>query len=211
MGQPLAVNQQCGGKTKSGGKCKRPAGAGTGHVGTGRCKNHGGSTPTHELVGAVELARRESAAMGQPLEIEPADALLQCIRIAAGEVQYASGRIADLQPDEIVVSTRQVKARPLSLGKEGEDQATIVEEVTTSNVAELNLWIQVRHKAMDRLVAFSSVAIKAGLEERRVKIAEQQGELLAQVIRGVLADLGVADHPEAPNVVRRHLSLAASA
>lgn len=35
----------CGAKTRAGTPCKRPAGWGTNHVGTGRCKLHGGRSP----------------------------------------------------------------------------------------------------------------------------------------------------------------------
>lgn len=35
---------ECGGKTNSGGKCKRPAGWGTDHAGEGKCKLHGGAS-----------------------------------------------------------------------------------------------------------------------------------------------------------------------
>lgn len=38
----------CGGKTRSGGLCRRPAGWGTKHPGDGRCKLHAGSTPRGE-------------------------------------------------------------------------------------------------------------------------------------------------------------------
>lgn len=171
----------CGAKTRTGSPCKRPAGYGTSHVGTGRCKSHGGATPTHELAGQVELARREAQTMGQPLDIDPGEALLQCIRIAAGEVQYASQKVAEL-PDAMV---------------------------STMWGPKLHAWAVARQHAMDRLVTYSSVAIKAGLEERRVQLAEQQGDLIAEVIRGVLTDLGVQDRPEAPSIVRRHLELVA--
>jgi hypothetical protein len=73
----------------------------------------------------------------------------------------------------------------------------------------LHIWIAARHQAMDRLVDYSKIAIAAGIEERRVKLAEQQGALLAQAIRGILAELGVGDRPEVPAVVRRHLTLIA--
>ena len=199
----------CGAKTKAGSPCARPAGWGTTHPGAGNCKLHGGASPNGELHGNLELAKREAAVMGQPLPVDPGDALLQCIQIAAGEVQYASLRIAELDDDQAVVEQRQVKTRPLSEGKDGEDPHTIVEEVTTSTTAELHIWIRVRQQAMDRLVNYSSVAIKAGLEERRVKIAEQTGQLIASAVRGILEELGVADRPETPGVVRRHLTLVA--
>ena len=37
---------QCGAKTRAGTPCTQPAGWGTDHVGWGRCKLHGGATPT---------------------------------------------------------------------------------------------------------------------------------------------------------------------
>ena len=42
-----------------------------------------------------------------------------------------------------------------------------------------------------------------------MRIAEQQGLLLAAVIKGILMDLGVHRRPEVPEVVRRHLTQAA--
>lgn len=206
---PQPADGSCGAKTRSGGQCKHSAGSGTDHLGVGRCKLHGGASPNAQLTGVVELARREAAVMGRPLDIEPGEALLQCIRIAAGEVQYASDRIAELDPGDAIVGQRTVKTRPLSEGKDGESADLTVEEVTVTTAADLHIWIHVRRQALDRLVNYSAVALKAGVEERRVKIAEQTGQLIANVIRGVLTDLGVADHPEAPSVVRRHLQLCA--
>ena len=49
----------------------------------------------------VELARRERTALGAPMDIEPQDGILECIRIAAGEVREAADRIADLAPEDI--------------------------------------------------------------------------------------------------------------
>lgn len=204
-----AAPAKCDAAKRSGGKCARPAGWGTQHLGVGSCKLHGGSTPTHELAGAVLLARRDMAVMGQPLDIEPGEALLQCIRIAAGEVQYASDRIGMLDEADAIVQASSTKTRPLSYGKEGESPDETVDEVTTSNVYELNIWIKVRREALDRLVNYSAIALKAGVEERKVKIAEQTGALIAQAIRGVLAELGIADRPDVPSVVRRQLALVA--
>jgi hypothetical protein len=62
---------------------------------------HGGSEPHAEVNGMVELARRERTALGAPMDIEPQDGILECIRIAASEVREASDRIADLAPEDI--------------------------------------------------------------------------------------------------------------
>lgn len=90
----------CGGLKRKGGRCTLPAGWGTSHVGVGTCKLHAGSTPQAEVAGLVCLARREQQIMGAPLSIEPQDAILECIAISAGEVAYASERIAELQAGE---------------------------------------------------------------------------------------------------------------
>jgi hypothetical protein len=45
------------------------------------------------------------------------------------------------------------------------------------------------------------------VEERKVRIAEAQGELLAGVIKAILGDLGLnmKQQTDAPAIVRRHL------
>lgn len=177
----MSEHEICGAKTRAGTPCRLPPGHGTGHVGAGRCRRHGGSSPQAEVSGAVEVARRTAVVMGVPEDLEPHEALLRCIKIAAGELTYMTQRVAELE-------------KPM---------------VATMFGPQLHTWITVRQQAMDRLVTYSKIALSAGVEERRVRVAEQQGELLAQVIRGVLTDLGVNDHPEAPAVVRRHLTLVA--
>lgn len=195
-------------KKGKGPPCQQRAGHGTNHPGVGACSKHGGSSPNAEVAGQVFLARREAVVMGSPLSVEPHEAILECIRIAAGEVRYASDRIADLQPEEAVGPVVATLKRPLNLGKEGEDPLHVVEEVRLEAPA-LHIWIQARRQAMDRLVQYSATAIKAGIEERRVKLAETQGQMLVEVIKGVLRELGVLDRPEVPGIVRRQLTLVA--
>jgi hypothetical protein len=67
-------------------------------------------------------------------------------------------------------------------------------------------------KERERCAHFASKAVAAGLNERMVRLAERQGELLAQVIRGVLDELGLSPEQRqlAPEIVRRHLVAAAS-
>lgn len=203
--RPMPYAVVCGAKNRQGKPCTRPAGWGTDHNGVGRCKHHGGATPGAQVSGMVELARRQGLVMGIPLDVAPHEALLECIRIAAGEVQYASERIAELDPDEVYGAV--VSTRPLKLEKGAE---SMTERVEDHGPPALHIWIQVRHGAMDRLVNYSKIALAAGIAERQVRVAEQQGQLLAAAIRGVLEDLGVADRPEVPAIVRRRLALIAA-
>ena len=43
LGIPASLVPRCGASTKEGGECKQPAGAGTEHYGSGKCKYHGGA------------------------------------------------------------------------------------------------------------------------------------------------------------------------
>lgn len=194
----------CGAKTRAGSPCQKRAGEGTSHLGEGRCKMHGGASPRAELAGVIVLARREAATMGRPLDVDPHEAILECIRIAAGEVQYASEQIACLEHDDAIGPVTTTVDRT-AYG--GENAVSYNQE--TKGPPALNIWITVRHIAMDRLVNYSAVALKAGVEERLVKVAEAQGQMLARVIEGILNDLGVGDDPRKPEIVRRHLTLVA--
>jgi hypothetical protein len=200
------IDAYCGAKTRADTRCRRPAGWGTDHAGHGPCKLHLGSTPNHQLAGVVHLARREMGAMGRPLDIDPATALLELIRIAAGEVQWASEKVYELDHDAVFVVDQTTKTRPLSFGKEGESRKKKVREVTTTNEVRLHAWIRVRHEASDRLHAYVKTALANNIAERHVRLAELQGVALATAIRGILTDLRVLNRPETPAIVRRHLA-----
>lgn len=166
----------CGAKTRAGGKCKRPAGAGTDHVGHGRCKLHGGSSPNGRKHAAREQAHELALLLGDGISIEPHEALLKCVRLAAAEVGFFTARIEGLQLEDVTVRPRT--------DKESDDG---YEKKLAP--AELNLWVQERIRAVDRLARYSKLAIDAGIAERQVRIAEQFGETIATLLRGVLEDL----------------------
>lgn len=73
----------CGARTRSGGTCGKTAGWGTEHVGIGRCKLHGGCTPTQVKTARAEQARQAVAAFGLPLDVEPHEALREELHRAA--------------------------------------------------------------------------------------------------------------------------------
>lgn len=205
--ESLSDPARCDAKSQTG-KCKQYAGAGTAHPGVGRCRWHGGATPKAQLAGQLVIARREQMVMGDPLPIEPHEAILQCIAIAAGEVRYASGRIAELDLEDAVGNVVTTTTRPLKQMGGAENPDRLVVE-SKHEAPALHVWITTRRVAMDRLVQYSATALKAGVEERRVRVAENVGLALADAIRGVLEDLGVAGDPRAPAVMRKHLELAA--
>lgn len=64
-------------------------------------------------------------------------------------------------------------------------------------------------RALDRCERTLTNMLRLDLEARRVRLDEQQGELLAAVIKGVISDLGLAADPRVPATVRKHLALVA--
>jgi hypothetical protein len=182
---------------------------------------HGGCTPTQELAAALELARREAVVMGVPIDDrDPWQWLKRCIAIAGGELEYATLMVARLAPDEAVgpVVTTHTRPRKYLGGSEvaedsddddiqAQDRIGWVTEVKRG-APELHVWIKVRGAAIDRCAQLAAVAIKAGLAEREVHIAEEAGQAMAELIRGVLGDLGVPlEAPETREIVSRHLRL----
>lgn len=152
---------------------------------------------------ALEAARLEQVVMGVAIDIHPMDALLMTVRIAAGEVAYATRKIAELTHEEEVVRPEVETTRE---GGADFDGAT---HELQKQAEELNLWVRVRQQGMDRLAKFSKMALDAGAEERRVRVAEQAGEGLALAIRAILEGLQLTPDQErrAPELVREALEL----
>lgn len=188
---------RCGGKTRAGNPCVHPAGWGTDHPGVGYCKNHGGSTPTHRVAVQAELARRAVATYGLPRDIDPAAALLEEVHRTAGHVSWLQVKVAELDEADLVWGvTEQV-----------DKQATEFGGTDTTRAAKPNMWLTLYQQERKHLAAVAKAAIDAGCNERLVRLAEEQGAVLAGAIRAILADLRLTDEQQAMvrEVVPRHL------
>jgi hypothetical protein len=188
----------CGATTRAGGQCGRPAGWGTEHVGFGKCKLHGGKSPSGNKHAEREQAHAAVVTYGLPREIDPHAALLEELHRTAGHVAWlgqiiASGKMA-------VEQSPTRKARTVKLDQD-----------VFGGGQQPSVWVELYHRERKHFADVAKTCIAVGIEERRVQIAEQQGQLLAEVIRGVLTDLGVVGRPEVPAVVRKHLTLVAGA
>jgi hypothetical protein len=174
--------------------CRRAAGHGTSHLGTGKCAFHGGNAPSH-LIRAekdrkkleIEAAAREVARLGLPVDVDPQEALLQEVHRSAGAVAYLQRIVSSLDDDNLT----QEDSLP------GGGSRTVP-----------SVWLEMYDTERKLLVAASTAAIKCGVAERQVRIAERQGELIAGAVRTILQELGVLEHPLAAEVVRRELTKA---
>lgn len=100
MAASKSLAKVCGGRKQNGkGLCRRPRGWGTDHPGFGRCKHHGGSSPSGRKAAEREEVR---LLLGASLDVDPADALLQAVRRTAGLCAYFNQRVSELkvEPEE---------------------------------------------------------------------------------------------------------------
>lgn len=133
---------------------------------------------------------------GLPREIDPQQALLEEVHRTAGHVAWLQAKIASLPTD--------AELKQLDKSEQFERPA---------------VWVEMYQEERKHLARVSEAAIRAGIAERQVKLAEAQGAQLAGVLRNVLdavfAALGAAglavdvlqqiQRERVPEIVRKHL------
>lgn len=189
---------KCGGKRlNSDLLCTRPAGWGTDHPGLGRCKRHGGSTPTHAVAARRELARQAVAAYGLPRDI-PADiALLEEVARTAGHVQALAQMVSDLPAEELSWSVSEQTTRRVVLGGRGDDGGTEGEVVDTKRRSAPHALVGMYRDERKHLVEVCKTVAGLEIEERRERRAERQAAQFAAVVRLLLADLSLTPEQQA--------------
>lgn len=179
-------DKHCGATNRTGnadGQCTLVKGWGTDHKGTGRCRFHGGNTPSGEKHAQVEQAKRDVVLFGAKRTIAPAEALLELVHWTAGEVDYWRARVRDLDEADLTWGVTKIK-------EGGDDRGTT--EEAKPNIAYVMLT-----DASNRLEKYASSALKAGADAAMVQIARGQGALLAGVIQRVLARLELTEQQQA--------------
>lgn len=183
---PPPPERQCTAKSKqSKERCKKWA-----EPGLDVCRMHGGSTPRAKAAGQRNVqqaaARAAVQTYGLPVEIDPLDALLAELHRTAGHVAWLGTIVQGLDRSEL-------------------RQRTMAGSVPS-------VWVALYQDERKHLAAVAASCLRAGVDERRIQLAERQGQLVAEAIRGILSDLGVDPATEqARTVVRRHLMAVASA
>jgi hypothetical protein len=179
--------------------CRLSAGFGTEHKGRGRCKYHGGNTPTHNKQASRNLAKEikitNEMIFGSPVdEISPEEAILQELARTAGHVEWLYQKV------QLVGSQSAL---------EGEDENKALIQYTKLGITP-SVWIQMYQDERKHLMAVAKTASSMGIAERQVQIAEQQGKMLAMVIRNFMDDplmeLTPTQRVNAPELIRKHLA-----
>lgn len=189
MTKPKDLNPEdrhCTARNREGTRCGRWA-----MKGQNVCAMHGGKAPQAREAAARRVAdtnaRAAVARLGGRRDIHPAEALLDLVHWTAGEVDYWRQRVTQLEEDQLTWGTTQHRE---GTGPEGPI------DVTTQAAAP-HIAYTMLERASDRLASYATAALKAGVDERRVRLAEQQGALVAGVIRAILAELNLSPAQQA--------------
>jgi hypothetical protein len=200
---PLRV--QCSANAKSTGKrCTRPAIWG-GKV----CPVHGGAAPQVKARAAVnaELARWGAG----DTTLDPGMVLLRLVTQSANRAEFYAG----LLEEQYVAAAEgaETASLPAKVGELIGYKYALAKDGTAVPIEEaIRGLVQLEGQERDRCGTFAAKAVAAGLMERQIKMAEKQGEFLAEFMRAILDDpeLGLteAQRKAAPGVARRILSVA---
>lgn len=157
------------------------------------CKKHGGASPQAKAAAErrlqAEQAARAVQTFGLPREVDPRDALLEEVYRTAGAVDWLGEQVRKLETSAVV------------WGRAEESDQGVKDKAAPS------IWVQLFQQERQHLVRVCKETVQAGVEERRVRLAEQQGSMLAGVIKAILGDLDLSPEQAAKvsTVVPRHL------
>lgn len=163
----------CQARTKTGAECKRFAIRG-GVV----CATHGGSAPQVRAAANRRIALRdiESAAvrLGMSVDVDPIDAILEMVAESAANVAAYRMALEDLEIT--VAADGSAVAVPASYDKRGGRDPALA-----------HILVEMYNTERDRLVNYSKKALDAGVDERRVRVAEATAQRLGKVIEAAVA------------------------
>lgn len=141
------------------------------------CKDHGATTKQAkrgaERRRAVSEAREELTRLGVPLGVNEGEAMVAMVQEAAGNVAVYRHLVQQLE---------------LDVGPDGIASHTSPEDYKTAP----HPFVVAYDAERDKLVKWAKLCLDAGVAERRVRIAEQQAEQLAGVVREIVDGLTAA-------------------
>jgi hypothetical protein len=170
------------------------------------CRVHGGASPQAKAAAERRLALQAidaditSWGLGGT-DVDPGETLLRLLAQARARAQVYAAEVARVVSEhglqEALIGDRLV------LNPDSGTMTKIDEYIRGLAVLE--------NQERDRAARFSEMAIKAGLAERQVRLAERQGALIEQVLVAVFEDIGLSAEQRraAPEAIRRALTAVA--
>lgn len=188
--------RRCTARNRTGGQCGRAAIPG-GTV----CSSHGGNTPAVRAAAARRVEAQEvqerMVTLGLPRDVDPTTALLEEVQVTAGHVAWLRTEVQRLSPEQLTWGTAQHQS---GTGPEGPVDVT-TQKAQPPVIYDLYL------RERKHLAEVSALALRAGVQERQIKLAETQAVMLAGAVTRTLAALGLttAQHDLAKELMSREL------
>lgn len=158
--------------------------------GTTTCRMHAGKALS--VVKQEVAAKRALAVLDLDMDADPLDELLTEVSRSAAAVRWLADKVNELEDREITHGiTRTVQ------------KADGSREVTAA--AAVNVWVKMWQDERDRLARVCKMTLDAGVDERRVRLAESHGRLIVDVIKATFVELQIEQTQEVYDVVSRHL------
>ena len=178
------------------------------------CRMHGGGAPQVKTAAAERVRQAEIVEAVRTFGltrdgVSEEQALREELSRTLGHIAWLTVVVADLGAEDVFWGrTAEATGRESGSGSGGDtsrDHATIRRE------ARLNVAVAYLMEERKHLKSLAVEMVRLGLQEREVRLEEQQGHLWASVMRAVLGDealgLSPAQLEKAPEIVSRHLRL----
>lgn len=147
------------------------------------CLRHGSGSKKARAAAARNLKQekltRVARRLGTPHEnLDPAQALLDLVASKAGEVEWLRHQVEQLETDGDLWwgETKVV----------GKDNPEFGEQYERTEEARQHIVYTLLHKAQDQLARYAAETLKAGVDERQVRIAEATGAQFETVLTSLL-------------------------
>ena len=174
-----SLSGRCSARTKRG-RCKAwPV------RGAAVCVTHGGAAPQVRAAAGRRIAVAEWArSFGEPAaDADPTSTVLNEIRWSTGHVAWLRTRVQETEPEALVWGTVS----------EVDRTGGQFPGVDITRAAKANAWLTLYGTERDRLTRMCEVAHRMGIDARQIELAEQLGQLIADLLREVLDELNLSD------------------
>lgn len=168
---------------KPAGPCLLAKGWGTKHLRIGKCRKHGGTSPSHRISAQRIMAERAVAVYGLPVSIDPQEALLKELERTYGHVLWLGEFISLHQADDLVFGPNSEKSVKVKRPG-GEWELHGVRQLEAR--AAPTVWLKQYMTERRHLVDVASRCVTAGIMERYTKLAESYGRGLAAAIQALI-------------------------
>lgn len=152
----------CNARKKNGERCRKFAGEGTDHPGTGACKYHGGRTPNHSKAAIKRQVTQQMVMLGEPDEdVTALGAMMYELAASSGHTGFLRQQLKSMSKDELASPYGQ----------------------TVSSMY---------NQERDRRVRIARMCIESGVDEAAIRVAEAQVSILGQALSRACDTAGVS-------------------